>query len=105
MKGFRRSAINSLKSGLIFGTIGILLFGLFFGIGLGLFIWFQLGGLACIQHLVLRLVLVLNGYTPLHYANFLNYCKELLLLQQVGGRYRFIHRLLQEHFAAMPLEK
>ncbi|UYD38335.1 hypothetical protein [Tolypothrix sp. PCC 7601] len=25
--------------------------------------------------------------------------------QRVGRRYRFIHRLLQEHFAAMPLEK
>jgi hypothetical protein len=26
-----------------------------------------------------------------------------LLLQRVGGRYRFIHKLIQEHFAAMPL--
>ena len=27
--------------------------------------------------------------------------RERLLLQRVGGRYRFIHKLVQEHFAAM----
>jgi hypothetical protein len=99
------SAINSLKSGVIFGLIGIFV-RFFFGLGLALFVWFQLGGLTCIQHLMLRIILILNGYTPpLHYARFLNYCTEPLLLQKVGGRYRFMHRLLQEHFAAMPLEK
>ncbi|MGG6238759.1 hypothetical protein ACQ4N7_08975 [Nodosilinea sp. AN01ver1] len=29
---------------------------------------------------------------------------DRLLLQRVGGRYRFIHKLVQEHFAAMPLK-
>jgi hypothetical protein len=36
---------------------------------------------------------------PWNYARFLNHCTERLLLQRVGGRYRFIHRLIQERFA------
>lgn len=61
--------------------------------------------LFCVQHFSLRLLLYLNGYSPWNYARFLDYCTNRLLLQRVGGRYRFIHRLLQEHFAAMPLER
>lgn len=63
------------------------------------------GGIACIRHFTLRIILYCNHYIPWNYASFLNYCTDRLLLQRVGGRYRFIHRLLQEHFAAMPLEK
>ena len=37
---------------------------------------------------------------PWNYARFLNHCTERLLLQRVGGRYRFIHRLVQDRFAA-----
>jgi GTPase SAR1 family protein len=59
------------------------------------------GGLACIQHFSLRWVLYQNGYIPWNYARFLGYCTERLLLQRVGGRYRFIHKLLQDHFADM----
>ncbi len=49
------------------------------------------------KHFSLRLVLTFNNYTPWNYARFLDYCTEQLLLQRVGGGYRFIHRLLQEH--------
>jgi hypothetical protein len=62
-------------------------------------------GTTCIQHFTLRCILYRSNYIPWNYARFLDYCTERLLLQRVGGRYRFIHRLLQEHFAAMPLEK
>jgi hypothetical protein len=34
----------------------------------------------------------------------LDYCTERLLLQRIGGRYRFMHKLLQDHFAAMDLD-
>jgi hypothetical protein len=34
-----------------------------------------------------------------NYARFLDYCTERLFLQRVGGRYRFIHKMLQDHFA------
>jgi len=56
-------------------------------------------------HFSLRLILYRNGSIPWNYARFLDYCTKRLFLQRVGGRYRFIHRLLQEHFAAIPLEK
>jgi DNA polymerase III delta prime subunit len=63
------------------------------------FIFF--GGQACLQHFVLRLVLWYNRYIPWNYAKFLNRAAERRLIQRVGGRYRFIHRLLLEHFADM----
>jgi len=68
-----------------------------------------LGFLACysylplIKHLSLRLVLWQSGTIPWNYACFLNYCTERLLLQRIGGRYRFMHKLLQDHFAKMDL--
>ncbi|KAM3110749.1 NACHT domain-containing protein [Phormidesmis sp. 146-33] len=57
--------------------------------------------LPLIKHLSLRVILLCNGDAPWDYARFLNYATERLFLQRVGGRYRFIHKLLQEHFAGM----
>ncbi|MDZ8050156.1 MAG: NACHT domain-containing protein [Aulosira sp. ZfuVER01] len=65
---------------------------LFFGFWLG-------GGLACVQHFSLRLVLWQSGDIPWNLAQFLNYCVERRLLLRVGGRYRFLHRELLDHFA------
>lgn len=56
---------------------------------------------ACIQHYTLRFVLWCRGVAPWTYAAFLNYATERMLLQRVGGRYRFMHDLLRDHFAAM----
>jgi hypothetical protein len=50
---------------------------------------FKVGGEACIRHFFLRLILCLRGYIPWNYARFLNYATDRLLLQRVGGRYRF----------------
>jgi hypothetical protein len=62
-----------------------------------------LGGLvpaaACIQHFVLRGVLTAGGFAPWRYAPFLDYATGRLLLQRIGGRYRFIHDLLRDHLA------
>ncbi|MBE9141522.1 hypothetical protein IQ254_30770 [Nodosilinea sp. LEGE 07088] len=58
-----------------------------------------------IKHFTLRLLLYFTNAIPWNYARFLNYCTDRLLLQRVGGRYRFIHRLIQERFAAMPLNE
>jgi predicted lipid-binding transport protein (Tim44 family) len=87
--------------GLIGGLIGKLVGGLIFGLIGGLIG----GGFACTQHFTLRLILYRNGYIPWNYARFLNYCTERLFLQRVGGRYRFIHKLVQDHFAQMEFER
>ncbi len=65
---------------------------------------FSEGMLPFFQHLALRIILYFSREIPWNYARFLNHCTDRLLLQRVGGRYRFIHRLVQERFAAMPLE-
>jgi NACHT domain len=57
------------------------------------------GGRVCVQHFTLRVILSFNHLVPWHYVRFLKYCTERRLLQQVGGRYRFIHRELLEHLA------
>ncbi len=108
-QGIWRSAVNALCitliSGLIFGLIGGLSFGLTSGLigGLtsGLSFGLIFGGTASIKHLTLRLILFKNGHIPWNYARFLDYCTERLFLQRVGGRYRFIHKQLQDHFAQM----
>lgn len=87
--------------------------GTFFGVIVGSFIGSQtvmggiyggmlLGGKACIQHFTIRLILYIQGSLPWNYNQFLDHCTKQLLIQKVGGRYRFMHKLLQEHFAAMP---
>ena len=58
-------------------------------------------GWPCIQHLMLKILLYKSKCISWNYARFLNHCTDRLLLQRVGGRYRFIHKLVQEHFAAM----
>jgi NACHT domain len=68
------------------------------------FIAFLEGGRGFVQHVALRLVLWQNGYAPPRYDRLLDYCTERLLLQRIGGRYRFMHKLLQDHFAAMDLD-
>lgn len=59
------------------------------------------GGIPCVEHFCLRWVLWRNGFAPWNLAQFLNYCVERRLLQRVGGRYRFLHRELLDHFAKM----
>ena len=76
---------------LFIGFFGALLFSFLIG-----------GGLACVQHVCLRFVLWQSGVAPWNLARFLNYCVERRLLQRVGGRYRFLHRELLDHFATQP---
>lgn len=73
------------------------------GIGNGVFFGIYVGGLACLQHFVLRLILKQSGAIPWNYAKFLDHAVELGILEREGGRYRFIDDSVQEHFAQMPL--
>ncbi len=76
---------------------------LIFSLNIGLITGFSAGGLACIQHFSLRLILWQNGDIPWNYARFLKYAAERRLIQQVGGRYRFIHDNLRKKFVGNQL--
>jgi hypothetical protein len=67
----------------------------------GLLTWLLSGGLAFLQHSVLRLVLRCTGVFPLKLSRFLNYAADSVLLHKVGGGYIFIHRLLLEYFVSL----
>jgi hypothetical protein len=87
---------DGLRAGLGAG-LGV---GLFVGPLAGLATGLRYGGRACLQHLVLRLGLWYTGFAPWTYVDFLDYAAERLLLRKVGGGYSFIHRRLQDYFAA-----
>jgi eukaryotic-like serine/threonine-protein kinase len=80
-----------------FGQNDILYFGLFASLLGGL----SMGGAACLQHGILRCLLVWNRVAPWRYAAFLDYAADCLFLRKVGGGYIFIHRLLLEYFASL----
>jgi NACHT domain len=69
-----------------------LIIALFFGFAFG-------GGMACIQHVSTRLVMCKDSILPWDIARFLKYCEERKLIHSIGGRYRFLHRELLDHFA------
>lgn len=60
------------------------------------------GGYTVVSHYVVRLMLWSVGLLPLRLLFFLSLCSERILLQRIGGGYRFIHKLLQEYFATRP---
>jgi DNA polymerase III delta prime subunit len=102
--GLVGGAIGGTAGSTAGGTIGGLVLALIFGLGsgpiFGLVGFLEIGGRACFQHLVLRLLLWRNGFAPLGYVRFLDYAAERIFLRKVGGGYIFVHRLLMEHFAA-----
>ncbi|MGL4502958.1 MAG: NACHT domain-containing protein, partial [Planktothrix sp.] len=57
------------------------------------------------RRFVLRFILGFSGIMPWNITRFLDYCTDRLILQRVGNRYRFIHRLVQEHFAKLEIQK
>jgi hypothetical protein len=57
------------------------------------------GGLTWIQHYLLRWLLARACVAPLRYKRFLNDATRRILLYQVGGGYRFIHRTILDYFA------
>jgi hypothetical protein len=91
--------------GLGAGLLGLLLAepvaGLVAGVATGLLVGQVVGGEAFVQHLSVRYAISRCGCGPWNYVRFLDYCTDRILLRKVGGGYIFIHRLLQEHFAAM----
>lgn len=93
--------LGGLLGGLPFGLPVGLLFGLLFGLLVGLLVGLPLGGEAYLKHYVLRYLLIRSGAIPWRYARFLEEATERILLQRVGGGYRFIHPLFLSYFAAL----
>jgi eukaryotic-like serine/threonine-protein kinase len=128
-QGIQRSGRNALRMGLVFGLLGGLLGGLVFrllGWLLGFMLvgwlaavlvfglvpvlvgwlvgWLGFGGAAYLQHYLLRWILWRSRVLPWRYVRFLEEATECILLQRVGGGYRFIHPLFLDHFAAQGTE-
>jgi hypothetical protein len=59
------------------------------------------GGLACIQHFALRVVLHRANRNPWNFVTFFQQAEDRLFIQRTGGSYIFIHRSLQDHFASL----
>jgi hypothetical protein len=57
------------------------------------------GGAACLQQLIIRLILSSSEQLPWNLIQTLDQATDRIILQRVGGGYIFQHRLLQEHFA------
>ncbi|NEO82417.1 NACHT domain-containing protein [Moorena sp. SIO4G3] len=93
----------SVLPNLVLGINVELLSTLLLACWIAMFLGFLFAGLPVIQHFVLRLILWRSGSIPWNYADFLSYATERRLIKQVGGRYRFIHDLLREHFATTGL--
>jgi hypothetical protein len=76
-----------------------------YSFGLIWYLFQSMGIKALVQHLALRFILLRHGYAPVRYDHLLNYCADHLFLQRIGGRYRFMHRTLQNYFSAMRLDE
>jgi transcriptional regulator with XRE-family HTH domain len=121
-EGIRRSMRNAIFAACLGGPVGGIMSGLISGvafylggvagwlslgagfaiiftIAIGYEFWFFYGGVACIEHYLIRITLQHEDYMPRSVA-FFEYGVERILLQRVGGGYIFIHRLLLEHFKA-----
>ncbi len=90
--------------GMSFGGVSLMLWlwsVLYLGWLLGALPAFMLGGFAGIQHLSLRITLILSRNIPLGYVYFLDYAATRIFLRKVGGGYIFVHRTLMEYFASL----
>ena len=101
--------ISGLGSGFAFGVVGGLAGWLILATGLAIlfslvftfhFFLFH-GGIAVIEHYVLRWYLWRSGSVPWNYPRFLNYASERILLSKIGGGYLFIHRLLRDYLSGL----
>jgi len=61
------------------------------------------GGLACIQHFIMRTILFSIGNSPWNYKHFLNFATDKRLLNRVGTSYQFIHDFLRQSFSERKL--
>lgn len=123
-EGIRRSWYNAVIAAALLGSIGGVMSGIVCGISFGLigqlpgwpvlaggfaiafgiiFSFYFLmirGGIAFLEHYLLRYHLWRSGVIPLRYVHFLNYAANRILLHSIGGGYMFVHRLFLDYFAS-----
>jgi transcriptional regulator with XRE-family HTH domain/DNA polymerase III delta prime subunit len=124
-EGMRRTLKNALFATCLFGPLGGLVSGLVSGLafwwvgglagwtilGIGFAIVFgaifslqfvtTYGGIAWIEHYLLRWYFWRTGGLPAKCVPFLDYAAERILLRKIGGGYMFSHRLLLDYFASL----
>jgi hypothetical protein len=79
-------------------------FGLILGLEFTIQIALAYGGIAVIEHYVLRWYLWRDSKMPLNYVSFLDHATECALLRKIGGGYMFSHHLLLDYFASLKHE-
>ncbi len=108
-QGTRQALRTAIAFGVISGMLASLAlgltigseWGLISGLIVGLWLGFSSGGIAVIQHLVLRFILFRDNHLPWDLLCLLNHARDCILMRKVGGGYIFIHQLLQEYFASL----
>jgi len=93
-------SVGGLADGLFQGLNGLIFLLPLLGLIVGLICGSLNGGIACIKHACLR-ILIWRRYGPLNYPHFLDYAVERILLRKVGGGYIFVHHMLMEYFATL----
>lgn len=79
-------------------------FGLLFSLSGGILSGFLYGGLICLRHLVLRVLLWRTHVFPWKATAFLDDATTRVLLRRVGSGYSFSHRLLMDYFVELERE-
>lgn len=96
----RQISSLELRYALAWSLIHWSIWALSFGLGAALLN----GGLACVQHTIVRALLWRAGALPWHVVRLLDSAAQQIVLQKVGGGYQFRHRLVRDHFATRPAE-
>jgi hypothetical protein len=91
--------IVGLIVGLAFGLIVGLVSGLVIGLIVGLTLRLRRRDLWNDPYRDLQRQLERGGLVPQDYVRFLDFAAEHVLLQRIGGGYRFVHALLLDYFA------
>jgi hypothetical protein len=97
--GFAGGVVFGLSASLVYGALAGQVFALFGSLCCGLGGGLLAGGEACFKHVVVRLLLVQKSFAPLDYVRFLDFAARKILLNKVGGGYKFVHLMLRDHFA------
>lgn len=105
-EGIRLSATNAAMAALLLGIpvglIGILLFGVEYGLVSGILAAVVaaalFGASNVVNHYYLRFLICRSAKIPWALEQFLNEAARQIILYKVGGSYIFIHPMMQEHF-------